>query len=149
VIGIDTNILVYSSGFDDIVKQRICTDLLESVPPSLILLPLQVLAELHRVISRKTGDKALASRIVSQAVQTYGAVGMDAHSLGGALELVGNHKFQIFDALILAQCESSGCEILLSEDMHSGFRWKSCAVFNPLAADQHQILAERLAHLRD
>eukprot|EP01037_Dinobryon_pediforme_P019937 gene19937-20447_t len=144
VIGVDTNILVYASGFDDVTKQQVCRDLLNALKPSSIVLPLQVLAEFHRVIGRKTGDKVFASRVIGEASKTYGLIGMDAHGLTDALKLVDVHGFQIFDALILEQCARAGCEIMLTEDLHNGFRWKACTIINPLDAKSKPILTEAL-----
>ena len=142
--GIDTNILVYASGYDDVSRHRQCAELLDSLKPHSIFLSLQVIAEFHRVISRKTLNKALASELVADLASTYGVAGMDARILPAALEPASKHQFQIFDALILAQCADGDCELLLSEDMHDGLRWKGCTVVNPLAVIVSPLLTAAL-----
>ncbi len=47
------------------------------------------------------------------------------------------------DALILNAAAEAGCELLLSEDMASGFAWRGTVVVNPFAPSP----GERLARL--
>lgn len=146
-IGIDTNILVYASGFDDALKQGVCSTLLRRMPAEAVTIPLQVIAEFDRVVSRKLGDKKIAAEFVEIAAANYGVTGMDANILPEALRLTYAHQFQIFDALILAQCAMSGCRLLLSEDMHDGFEWQGCMILNPLTDKSKQKLDSVLSML--
>ncbi len=61
-----------------------------------------------------------------------------------ALDLATDHKLQFWDALIVATAASSGCSLLLSEDMQDGFAWRGITVVNPFSAKPHRKLARVL-----
>ncbi len=56
----------------------------------------------------------------------------DDRILDGALELAVQHRFQIYDAVILTAAAEAECEMLYSEDMQHGFVWRGVKIVNPL-----------------
>jgi predicted nucleic acid-binding protein len=68
-------------------------------------------------------------RAVAELVPTSEAV------FQAALELAGDHNLQIYDAIILAGAVHARCDVLLSEDMQSGFTWRGVQVIDPFAPD--------------
>lgn len=67
-------------------------------------------------------------------------------SFQAALDLVVDHRLQIWDALILAVAAENRCRILLSEDMQSGFVWRGVTVLNPFAESENSLLETGLDH---
>jgi predicted nucleic acid-binding protein len=62
-----------------------------------------------------------------------------------ATMLVAGHDFQIWDAIILAGAASCAADILLTEDMQDGFRWRGVTVVNPFADEPSPLLAGIMA----
>jgi predicted nucleic acid-binding protein len=48
-----------------------------------------------------------------------------------AVELAQAHQFSFYDALIVAAAQSSGCTVLLSEDLHHGWASDGLRIENP------------------
>ncbi len=107
--------------------------------------PAQALAELYRVLVRKAGRSAVQAR---QAIETLtGAAHIAATTaeiLADALDLAGQSNLQIFDAIVLTAAAGAGCQILCSEDLHDGYRWRGMVVSNPFGAKPDRRIAPML-----
>ena len=141
-IALDTNVLVYAEGLqrsaDDAAKVRHSRELTQRLLAARIkpVVPLQVLAELHRVlVSRGERTAANASLIVAQWAGRAATVSTDDATFASALSLAAEHHLQVFDAIILAGAASAGCDGLLSEDLHDGFAWRGVTILNPFRPD--------------
>ena len=145
VIAIDTNVLVYAEGEGDAARCTAARRLLARVQPTAVVLPVQVLGELHRVL---TGCFGRDARVVSEAVIGWAEAFRVAESsfaaLQSALDLHADHQLQIWDALILAVAAEHGCRLLVSEDYQSGFTWRGITVVDPFAQRQHPLLRQAL-----
>ncbi len=71
--------------------------------------------------------------------------GSSKSTLEAALDIVVDHRLQLWDALILAAAGEAGCALLLSEDMQDGFTALGVTVVNPFAAEIDRRLARLLA----
>ena len=147
VLAIDTNVLVYAEGEGDAARCASAQRLLARVLPTAVILPLQVLGELHRVL---TGRFRRDGRSVREAILGWTdafRVAESSHSaLRSALDLHADHQLPIWDALILAVAAEHGCRLLLSEDYQSGFTWRGVTVVDPFAPKQHPLLRQALKH---
>jgi predicted nucleic acid-binding protein len=65
-----------------------------------------------------------------------------------ASDLVADHQFAIWDAVILASASEAGCRLLLSEDMQDGFTWGGVTIANPFAPEPHKLLRGLLRYDR-
>jgi predicted nucleic acid-binding protein len=54
-----------------------------------------------------------------------------ATTMMAAMELATAHRLQIWDAVVLQSAVEANARVLLSEDMHHGFRWRGATVVNP------------------
>lgn len=99
-------------------------------------MPLQTLAELWEVLTRKGGYGAAetAARVADWR-RLARVVAADEEIFAGAAQLAVDHGFGIFDAIILATAASAECGLLLSEDLQDGFSWRGVTVRDPLGAD--------------
>jgi len=131
---IDTNILVYATAPDAPPdKQQIALSLLQNLFTSPSgRLPGQVLSEyLAVVLRKKTMSHLLAMETVgtwSQAVQVLGA---SAQTYEQAWKLTTAHKYQVWDALIIAVCAEHRVKSLFSEDAGSMKHPLGVRVINP------------------
>ena len=131
-IALDTNILVYAEGVngeDRAVRVRRYLD--ERVDDEKIL-PVQTLAELFTVLTRKAkwpasraSASVLAWRAACDVVDTSDAALLEA------MEIAETHRFSLWDSLLLATAAQAGCRVLVSEDMHAGFIWRGVEIRTP------------------
>ena len=56
-------------------------------------------------------------------------------ALVDAMDMVEEHRFSFWDAMLWATARQSGCSALLSEDMQDGRRLTGVEIINPFAAD--------------
>ena len=133
---LDTNIMAYAEGVDGEDMQQLATGCLAHLPDGSVCVPVQALAELHYVLIRKLRvTRGEAGRRINVWIKSYATLDTTTDILLDASALSSLHQLQIFDAVILASAARNGCDILLSEDMHSGFVWQGCRVMNPFSAE--------------
>jgi predicted nucleic acid-binding protein len=66
-----------------------------------------------------------------------------------AADLAADHRLVIWDAVILSAAAESGCQLLLSEDLHEGFSWSGVTVTDPFSSTIHPSLARLLDDPRE
>lgn len=134
---VDTNILAYDAGLRrvdaDEAKIVLAGDNVDMlIKAGTLVIPAQVLAELHHVLQRKGGYPASAAQeIVEDYASVASIVATDIDILGQAFALSADHGLQTYDAIILAA--AAGCDTLYSEDMQAGFVWGGVRIVNPFA----------------
>jgi len=140
-VAVDTNVLVYAEGEGDAARCTAARDVLARLPTGDVMLPSQVLGELHRVLTRRSRRSAQQAR---DAVLAWADVFRVRDSswvaLQAAMDLHADHQLQIWDALVLAVAAEHRCRILLSEDLQHGFTWRGVTVVDPFAAQRHPLL---------
>jgi predicted nucleic acid-binding protein len=149
-IALDSNVLIYYAGVNrsasDIAKIatiRTLIDELETIVP--LYAPVQTLGEMFVVLRRSGASADFARSAVLEFAEAFECPPSAAPDLVAALDLVIDHRMQLWDALILCAAAEAGCTILLSEDMQDGFVARGVTVVNPLAAKLHPKLAAVLA----
>lgn len=148
-LAFDTNVLVYAEGVEripaDAGKCQLAVRLFRAVRPATLVLPRQVLAELHAVLVRRAGCSPLEASSRLRA-WTDRAILIDTNAavFEAALELASDHGVPIFDAVILAAAVEARCDLLLSEDFHDGFAWRGVVVSNPFGPAPDPRLARLL-----
>jgi predicted nucleic acid-binding protein len=148
-IALDTNILAYAEGVNGIPMQQTALDLISRLPESEIFLPVQVLAELFNVLTRKASrPQAVARAIILTWRDGFSLLDTSATVMIGAVDLATDHQITIWDAIILAAAAESGCRLLLSEDFQDGFTWSGVTVTNPFSSSRHPLLEALLAEPR-
>ena len=140
-VALDTNILAYAEGVGDVVRCAGAVQLIEQLPSEFVLLPAQTLGELFRVLTGKAKRSAAQSR---EAIMTWADTFEIADSSWTAfqsvIDLVVDHQFQIWDALILAVAAENHCRLLISEDMQDGFTWRGITIVNPFSKPSSPLL---------
>lgn len=145
-IALDTNILLYAEGIDDAVRRDTARNTLLQLASHDVFVPLQVLAEMFRVLTRKMRWNTTQARaLVLDLCDMHDIIETSQNVLLGAMELHGRHQTDIWDAIILDAAAQTGCDLLLSEDMHDGFVWRGVTVANPFKPDLHPLLASALS----
>ena len=132
---IDSNVLIYAEGVEDRNKRERALRLIEAIPAGRIVLPLQVIGETTRWLfgKGKLGKKAAAER-ATWWLTSYPIQETTRPVFENALDLLGKHDMQLWDAIILSAAAEAKADALLSEDMHDGFKWRGVTIMNPFAA---------------
>ena len=149
LIALDSNILVYLAGtafvqadIPKIARVQALVGSLNSVAS--LVAPVQALGELFVVLKRAGADPMEARAIVNEYSQSFLPAASLPQTMAAAVDLVVEHKFQLWDALILTAASQAGCTVLLSEDMQDGFVHRGLTIVNPLAEVPHPQLARLL-----
>jgi len=136
---LDTNVLVYAEGVNDLPKTESARNLIEKLPPDAVI-PVQALGELFQVLVGKAGRKpADAIAAITHWSAAFTLAETTATVLLAATQLA-SRKFNFWDAVILSAAAESNCRILLSEDMQQGFEWRGVTIVNPFSRTRHPLL---------
>ncbi|HET8985164.1 MAG TPA: PIN domain-containing protein [Trueperaceae bacterium] len=144
-VALDTNVLVYAEGVNGVQRHGQALELIRSLPHGRVRIPVQVLGELFNVLVRKAGrQRSEARERVLSWKDAFGTADTTSQVLFGASDLAVDHRLGIWDAVILNATASSGCRVLLSEDLSEGFTWHGVTVVNPFAETRHPLLSALL-----
>ncbi|HET9743503.1 MAG TPA: PIN domain-containing protein [Terriglobales bacterium] len=147
-VAFDTNVLVYAEGVNGAAKKHLALELLQKIPSSDALIPVQALGELFQVLTKKAGrEPARAREAILTWRDSFPVIETSEPVLVNALELAARHRLNIWDGVILSAAAESGCRLLLSEDMQEGFTWRGVTVVNPFARPPHILLEQLLGAL--
>lgn len=145
MIGLDSNVLLYAEGIDGQSRLDQAQRILLALSDQPLLIPAQALGELDRVLTAKAGWPAVeAADAVSRWVLTARVQPTTAKIVQEAADFSAVHGYRIWDAIILCAAAEAGCDILLSEDMQDGFRYRGVTIVNPFATTLHPILSALL-----
>ncbi len=140
-ITLDTNILVYAEGVGDKARCLRAREVIAGLPVENVIIPVQVLGELHRVLTRKAGrSSGEAKEAILGWTDAFATLDTTGPALESALDLAADHGFRIWDALILAVSAEHRCRLLLSEDLQNNFTWRGVTVLNPFKERKHPLL---------
>ncbi|MFC7738716.1 PIN domain-containing protein [Roseomonas sp. GCM10028921] len=133
----DTNLLAYAEGVNGTERKGAALAIVRGVPAADVILPLQALGELFVVLTRKAKWSAVQARLAVQGWEAAYAVAPTTPTvLAEAMQLATDHRFALWDAIMLAVAAQAGCTLLLSEDMQDGFLWRGVTIRDPFASQE-------------
>jgi predicted nucleic acid-binding protein len=144
-VALDTNVLASAEGMNGEERRDAVLDLLRRLPAEAVVLPVQVLGELFNVLVRKAGrsrDDARAALLTWS--DAFPVVPTSPEAMLSAADLATDHRFGIWDAVILSAAARAGCRLLLSEDLQDGFTWSGVTVVDPFGLPRPPLLAALL-----
>ncbi|MCW2338215.1 putative nucleic acid-binding protein [Sphingobium sp. B2D3A] len=145
-VALDTNILAYAEGVNGVAKRNQALDIVRHLRVEATVIPIQVFGELFNVLVRKAERSRSEARDALQAWRdTFSTIETSSEIMQSATDVATDHKFGIWDAVILAAASHAGCRLLLSEDMQDGFTWGGVTVANPFAAPRNVLLETLLS----
>jgi predicted nucleic acid-binding protein len=140
-LAVDTNVLAYAEGVNEDRHRVAAVELLEKLPKDSTVVPVQVLAELFKVLLRRTSrSREEARAAILEWSDIFTLADTSPKIMLAAMDLATLHRIGIWDAIILAVAADSGCRLLLTEDMNEGFTWQGVTVVNPFAPIRHPLL---------
>jgi len=111
------------------------------LPQEATVIPVQVLGELFNVLVRKAGkSRADAREALLSWRDAFPVIETSPEIMLTAVDLATDHRFGIWDAVILSAASQASCRLLLSEDLQEGFTWGGVTVVNPFASPRHALL---------
>ena len=144
-IALDTNVLAYAEGVGDARRCKAARQLVSRLPAELVVLPAQVLGELHRgLVGKSHRTPAEAKLAILSWADAFDVADSTFDAMRAALDLAADHQMAIWDALILSVAADQKCRLLLSEDFQHGFTWRGVTLLNPFNSTQHPLLAAAL-----
>lgn len=136
-IFIDTNLLVYSLHRSDAPRKtaRAIEVLTALHATGNGFISAQIVAEFVSVAHRRLTDvlsRTQTLRAASLFTEQFALVPLDDNVVREALRASGRYRLDYFDAQVWAAARLSGCNVLLTEDLH-GEELEGVAYVNPLA----------------
>ena len=149
-VALDSNILAYLAGVSRVAADeekiaQVRTIIREVATTASLVVPAQALGELFVVMRRSGASSSEAREILLEFSGAFGTAASEAQTALSAADLVVDHKLRYWDALIVTAAADAGCNLLLSEDMQSGFVARGLTIINPLAAPAHPKLRAMIA----
>lgn len=139
-VALDTNILAYAEGVNGPSMRNASLAILDRLPPTSVVVPVQALGELFHVLVRKAARSPKNARAaILEWRNAFALIETTDAVLVAAADLAIN-KFSIWDAIILSAAAEAECRLLLSEDLQDGYVWKGVTVVNPFAKQLHPLL---------
>jgi predicted nucleic acid-binding protein len=134
---VDTNILMYAHDTSAGAKHERAKALVEELWRDRTgVVSTQVLQELSVNLRRKAGrplDVKATREIVADYLK-WQVVVNGGESILDALELEARYQISFWDALVVQAAQTSGAEVLYSEDLSDGQTYGPVQVINPLQA---------------
>jgi predicted nucleic acid-binding protein len=131
---LDSNILIYAEGGNDTHRRDLSHKIIGSVVPNQVLIPIQSASEtMNWLIKKAKLDANIAAQKVNWWIEKFPTQSTSVEVFEGSTELCIAHQLQFFDSIILASAWAGDAQILLTEDMQDGFRWRGVTVANPFA----------------
>lgn len=148
-VALDTSVLVYAEGVNGAARKEAALRIVSLLPSDRIVVPVQALAELFNVLTRKAGLSRSQSRAAVLAWHdAFATIETSSAVLLMASDLSADHELGIWDAIIFSAAVKAGCRLLLSPDLAEGFTWNGVTVVNPFTSEMHPLLAALLSDSR-
>jgi predicted nucleic acid-binding protein len=135
---IDTNILAYAYGPQDLAKQAVSRRrLLDLENRGAGVISTQVLQEFYVAATRKLFLPAAEVAEIMQAFDCFEVVEVAKGMVFSAVVLSQQAQVSFWDALIVTSAQAAGCESVLTEDLQHGQVFGSVRVENPFLVLVH------------
>lgn len=133
-IFVDANVLVYARDASQATKQRDAAKWLDHLWRSGTgRVSTQVLSEFYVTVTRKLdpGMSVSDARADVRDLLTWRPLGITSELLAEAWHVQDRFQFSYWDALIVAAARETGCDRLLTEDLHDGQDLDGLVVVSP------------------
>jgi predicted nucleic acid-binding protein len=132
---IDTNVVVYAFARSsaDVEKRARAIEVIASQEP--LVVSTQVLLEAYVTLTRKVDPPMPVelARLVLRELGRLHVVGADKAAVLAAVDLSQQHQLSLWDAMVVAAAAASGCDRLLTEDLHAGSTLLGVTIENPFS----------------
>jgi predicted nucleic acid-binding protein len=128
----DTNVLVYCTDGLAPAKQIVARRLVaEAAIQGAAVTSTQVLIELFNVLTRKQKIPVVTAQALVLAHTTWPIVHSDLALVQAAMQRVAQHRFSIWDAMVIEAALRAEAQTLYTEDLAHGQQFGALTVVNP------------------
>lgn len=132
---IDTNVFVYAEDDDAPAKQEVARrEIRQLAAEERGVVSTQVLMEYVAAARKRLGLSLAQCRQGVLLIGRFDMALIRTEHVLGALDLAATHSLSHWDALVLKMAASSGCRILLTEDLQHGQTIDGVTIRNPFHA---------------
>jgi predicted nucleic acid-binding protein len=132
---VDTNILVYAHEGGAGAKHRKAVELISRLAEEQSgAISLQVLSEFYVTATKKLGMKSEEAEDTIADLKSWIIHRPSYDDLLRSCQIHRQHKVSWWDALIINSAVELGCDILWSEDLDAGRRYRSLIIRNPFTS---------------
>lgn len=130
---VDTNIWVYTVDDGEPDKQARAREVVKPAPGKDLVTSAQVLGEFYVTVRRKFPDAVPEHEAVAlvDRLRKLPVVPVDAELVSVAIANARAWQLPYWDALIVSAAQTSGCDVVLSEDLAHGQNYGLIRVENP------------------
>lgn len=131
---VDTNILIYAGDPRDPRKQRMASELVDSIEDGVLLW--QVACEYLNVTRRLHPGRdglAIGHRRIQYLMREWEMAMPAGRMIDMAVDLLGRYSLSFWDSMIVAGCIHHGVDRLYTEDFDAYLRIGSLEVVNPFS----------------
>ena len=129
---VDTNVLAYAYDADSGHKGEQARELLAQIEGAVV--STQVVLELFAVLTRKLGLTREAADEAIESLMNLEVVATDVRLVREGIRISRDHDISHWDAMIIAAAATSGCDVLVTEDLNDGQIIEGVRVVNPFPA---------------
>src|SRR3990167_4306828 len=132
IVSVDTNIFVYAVDNRDMNKQAAALSIVADLGVRRAPVALQVIGEINAALHRRLKMPVhFAAQHARNVLVAFDAFPFDERAVDIALAQAGAGRMSYWDALLVAACDASGVDVLLTEDMQDGYRFCRVEIVNP------------------
>lgn len=129
---IDTNVFVYAEDDDSPAKQAVARERIrELATAERGVISTQVLMEYVAAARKRLGLSPVQCRQTVLLMSKFEVALVRPEHVLGALDLTATHSLSHWDALVVRVAASTGCQILLTEDLQHGQTIDGVTIHNP------------------
>lgn len=129
---IDTNVFVYAEDDDEPARQAVARrEIRQLATDARGVVSTQVLMEYVAAARKRLGLSLAQCRQGVLLISRFDVALIRPEHVLGALDLATTHSLSHWDALLLTVAASSGCRILLTEDLQHGQTIDGVTIHNP------------------
>lgn len=142
---LDTNVLVYAVDKNAGDRHQVALDIVRRARGRDCIITLQALSELFRTLTAKGKVAPAAAVEIVQGWRDAAPIfAADEACLLDAMEVVLNHTWSFWDAMMWATVKRAGCRVLISEDGQDGRVLGGITIVNPFVPSPSPLLREVL-----
>ena len=136
IVTADTNLFVYIADDREPQKQALAAMVFRALAERRAPIALQVVGELQNALRRRLRMPPwLAAQSARNLLTAFAPFPYMQPAVDAALAQMAAGRLSYWDALLLATCDANGVEVLLTEDMQHGGRYRGVQIVNPFGED--------------
>jgi predicted nucleic acid-binding protein len=143
----DTNVLIYAADAKTGIKHDLARNVIRRAARAKrgALTDQSLVELLHAARKKLMISFRDAIEYVNELAGLFDIVLAEGDTIARAIEIVRRYDLSVWDARMIALCDTHDCSVLLSEDMQDHGRYGRVRVINPFLTANHHLIDEVLS----